>query len=66
MNSRFDSQLTGAVIGVAIVFPISVDQIKPVRRMTVLARLRQGGWKHGLILNFNSLTMSDGIRRIVS
>jgi len=47
------------------VFPISVSNITPVHTATAMARLRQGGWKRGLILNFNSSTLSAGIKRVV-
>ena len=47
------------------VFPISVNTLLPVHTSTALARLRQGGWKQGLLLNFNSNTMVAGIKRIV-
>lgn len=46
------------------VFPISVDGITPVHTAAALARLRQGGWKRGLILNFNTSTLSEGIKRV--
>lgn len=47
------------------VFPISVSTITPVHTATAISRLRQGGWKRGLILNFNSSTLSAGIKRVV-
>lgn len=48
------------------VFPISVSTITPVHTATAIARLRQGGWKRGLILNFNSSTLSAGIKRVAA
>lgn len=53
------------VEGQVPVFPMSVSALTPVHTASVLARLRQGGWKQGLLLNFNSETMTAGIRRVV-
>ncbi|MCX6858199.1 MAG: GxxExxY protein [Verrucomicrobia bacterium] len=47
------------------VFPTSVNALTPVHTAMALSRLRQGGWKSGLILNFNSTTMTAGIKRVV-
>ncbi|MFN0076631.1 MAG: GxxExxY protein [Prosthecobacter sp.] len=46
------------------VFPVSADSITPVQTATAISRLRQGGWKRGLILNFNTSTMAAGIKRV--
>jgi GxxExxY protein len=47
------------------VFPISADSITALHVSTALARLRQGGWRQGFILNFNSTTMLGGLKRVV-
>ena len=54
------------IAGQVPVFPISAESIDPIHTSTALARLRQGGWKQGLILNFNSETMVSGIKRVVT
>ena len=46
------------------VFPMSADSISPLHVSTALARLRQGAWRQGLILNFNSTTMLEGMKRV--
>ncbi len=46
------------------VFPMSADSITALHTASALARLRQGKWKQGLILNFNSTTMVAGIKRV--
>lgn len=47
------------------VFPIISDSLSPVHTAIALARMRQGGWRQSLILNFNSTRMVDGIQRVV-
>lgn len=47
------------------VFPVSAETITPVHVSVALARLRQGRWKRGLVLNFNARTMMEGIKRVV-
>lgn len=47
------------------VFPMSADCITALHVSTALARIRQGGWRQGLILNFNSTTMLGGMKRVV-
>ena len=46
------------------VFCLDVDETTPTHRAMMLARLRQGGWKRGLILNFNVTSMIQGITRL--
>ena len=48
------------------VFCLSHDKTTAVHRATGLARLCQGGWKRGLILNFNVNSMVDGVTRIIN
>ena len=47
------------------VFPMCVEAVTVLHTATALARLRQGGWNRGLILNFHSETMLKGIKRVV-
>ena len=43
---------------------LSVAELKPLHEARLLARLRQGNWPYGLLLNFNAPTLSRGIRRL--
>jgi GxxExxY protein len=41
----------------------SVDAIHPVHEAQLMSYMRLGGWKVGLVLNFNVRVLKDGIRR---
>ncbi len=43
----------------------SVDGIPPVYEAQLITYLRLGGWRVGLLINFNVLMLKDGIRRKV-
>jgi GxxExxY protein len=43
----------------------SIDAIMPVHEAQVLTYLKLGGWKVGLLINFNVLKLKDGVRRLV-
>ena len=43
----------------------SVEQIQPIHEAQLLTYLRLGGWKLGLLLNFNVPLLRQGIRRVV-
>jgi len=43
----------------------SVETILPIHEAQLLTYLRLGGWKVGLLLNFNVPLMKQGIRRVV-
>lgn len=43
----------------------SVEQLAPVHEAQLLTYLRVGGWKVGLLINFNVVMLKDGIRRRV-
>ncbi|MHB1035420.1 MAG: GxxExxY protein [Pirellulales bacterium] len=45
---------------------MSVPQVTSLDRARLLARLRQGRWAAGLLLNFNVTQLPDGIRRVVN
>jgi GxxExxY protein len=49
----------------APVFPVCAASITRVHTAAAVARIRQGRWKQGLILNFNAKTMREGIKRVV-
>lgn len=41
----------------------AVDALSPVHEAQLLTYLRLGGWKIGLLINFNVVVLKDGIRR---
>ena len=43
----------------------SVERLMPIHDAQLLTYLRLSGLKVGLLMNFNSLMMKDGIRRLV-
>jgi len=43
----------------------SVAALEPIHEAQLLTYLRLGGWKLGLLLNFNVSVLKDGIRRMV-
>ena len=43
----------------------AVEAIAPVHEAQLLTYMRLGGWKVGLLINFNVLALKNGIRRKV-
>jgi GxxExxY protein len=43
----------------------SVDALHPIHEAQLLTYLRIGGWKVGLLINFNEIVLKNGIRRKV-
>jgi GxxExxY protein len=43
----------------------SVEALAPIREAQLLTYLRLGGWKVGLLRNFNVPVLKDGVRRKV-
>ena len=43
----------------------AVEQLAPVHDAQLLTYLRIGGWRIGLLINFNVVTLKDGIHRRV-
>ena len=43
----------------------SVDSLHPIHDAQLLTYLRLGGWKAGLLINFNAPILKQGIRRLV-
>ena len=43
----------------------AIEALAPVHEAQLLTYLRVGGWKVGLLINFNVLVLKDGIRRRV-
>jgi GxxExxY protein len=48
-----------------VVKPVSLFGSRPVLQAELLSQLRLGGWRLGLLINFNTLSLKDGIRRVV-
>jgi GxxExxY protein len=48
-----------------VVRPLALQSIQPVNHAELLSQLRLGGWPLGILINFNSVRLSDGLRRIV-
>ncbi len=48
----------------AVVIEIkAIESIEPIHEAQLLTYLRLGGWKLGLLINFNVPVLKDGIRR---
>jgi GxxExxY protein len=45
---------------------VSAAEISPLLQSRLIARLRNGGWKHGLLINFSEKTLGRGVRRLVN
>jgi GxxExxY protein len=43
----------------------AIENIMPIHEAQLLTYLRLGGWKVGLLINFNVCVLKDGIRRRV-
>ena len=52
--------------GGTVVQPLAVSAIEPIHKATLLSQLRLGGWTEGLLVNFNSVHLRDGIRRVLN
>jgi GxxExxY protein len=51
------------VAGLVVVEVKAVSSIEPVHEAQLLTYLKLGGWKLGLLINFNVPILKDGIRR---
>ena len=49
-----------------LVQPLAVETVTELHSARLLGRLRQAKLARGLLLNFNSLTLGDGLRRIIN
>ncbi|MFH0937798.1 MAG: GxxExxY protein [Planctomycetota bacterium] len=56
---RLDLLVAGAVV----VEIKAVETIDPIHEAQLLTYLKLGGWKLGLLVNFNVSVLKDGIRR---
>ena len=58
---RIDVSVAGAVV----VEVKAVENLLPIHQAQLLTYLRLGGWKVGLLMNFNVPVLKQGIRRVV-
>ena len=54
------------IAGKVVVEVKALENLLPIHRAQVLSYLRLGGYKLGLLLNFNTVHMRDGIKRVVN
>jgi GxxExxY protein len=58
--------LIDLLVGGAVVVELkAVDTILPIHEAQLLTYMRLGGWKVGLLINFNVPVLKHGIRRRV-
>ncbi len=43
----------------------AIDRLLPIHQAQLLTYLRLGGWKVGLLMNFNVAALKQGIKRVV-
>ena len=53
------------VSGLVVVEIKAVEALAPIHDAQLLTYMRLGGWKVGLLMNFNVVVLKDGIRRRV-
>jgi len=53
------------VAGLVVVEVKAIEALAPIHEAQLLTYLRIGGWKVGLLINFNVLVLKDGICRKV-
>lgn len=53
------------VSGVVAVEVKAVEALLPIHEAQLLTYLKLGGWKAGLLINFNVVVLRQGIRRLV-
>ena len=51
--------------GKVVVTTRAVQALAPVHDAEMLSQLRLGGWRLGLLINFNTMRLDEGIRRFV-
>jgi len=51
--------------GRVVVSPCALTEVQPVHEARLLSQLRLGGWKLGLLLDFNTVALREGLRRVV-
>jgi GxxExxY protein len=53
------------ILNSVVVETKSIDRLAPIHDAQLLTYLKLGGWKVGLLMNFNVEVLKDGIRRKV-
>lgn len=53
------------VAGLVVVEIKAVENLLPIHEAQLLTYLRLGGWKVGLLINFNVPVLKRGVRRLV-
>ena len=54
------------IVGERVVVEIkSVEHLTPLHQLQLLTYLRLGSYRIGLLMNFNSVRLKDGLRRLV-
>jgi len=59
---RFDLLVAGSVV----VELKAVEELLPIHEAQLLTYLRLGGWKVGLLINFNVPVLTKGVKRMVN
>ena len=44
----------------------TVESLQPIHRSQLLTYLRIGGYRLGLLINFNTISLKEGIKRVVN
>jgi GxxExxY protein len=50
-------------MGTVVVEIKAVESLEPIHEAQLLTYMKLGGWKLGLLINFNVPVLKDGIRR---
>jgi GxxExxY protein len=58
-------EVTLLVGGRVVVNSCALTEVRPVHEAQLLSQLRLGGWRLGLLLNFNTTALREGLRRVV-
>lgn len=48
-----------------VVKPLSAAAMHPVHEAELLSQFRLGGWQLGLLVNFNTVSIADGLKRLI-
>jgi GxxExxY protein len=65
IRSECGYRLDLLVAGMVVVEVKAVETLMPIHEAQLLTYLRLGGWKVGLLINFNVPVLKDGLRRKV-
>jgi GxxExxY protein len=65
LSSHDPDQADLVVADAVVVETKSVEALAPIHEAQLVTYLRIGGWKVGLLINFNEILLKNGIRRKV-